>query len=155
MRLALRSNSLGYMTFLFIFLSIIGGILEISYMLIIEQRFVVGGFFDAPIRPIYGFGGLFLYILPQILKKNAIILFMSSFVVCSMFEYFTSFFLEVVFNRVIWDYSNFIFNVNGRICLIHSIIWGFLGIIFYHLVEPLICRIYSKLRINVFHKSII
>lgn len=147
-------NSVGYIIFLFTLLSIIGGILEISYMLIFEQRFVVGGFFHAPIRPIYGFGGLILYFLPQVLKKNDIILFMSSFVVCSFFEYITSYLLEMCFNRVIWDYTNFIFNINGRICLLHSTIWGILGILFYHIIEVKIYQLYNKIKINIFHKGL-
>lgn len=144
----LKINNIGYIIFLFVSLSIIGGILEILYMLIVEQRFTVGGFFHLPIRPIYGFGGLLLYLLPINLKKNDFILFMSSFVVCSIFEYLSSLFLEIVFNRVMWNYSDFIFNINGRICLIHSIIWGLLGLIFYHLVEPLLIKTYMFLKLG-------
>ena len=150
-----KNNSFAYIIFLYFFLSVIGGILEISYMLIFKQKFVVGGFFHAPIRPIYGFGGLIIYFLPQFLKKNDIILFMSSFVVCSIFEYLTSYFIEIVFNKIIWNYSNFTFNINGRICLIHSTIWGVLGILFYHLVEPLIYKLYQRIRLNVLHISYI
>ena len=58
-----------YLIFLFIILSFLGGILEISYRLLIEHRFVIGGFFHAPIRPIYGFGGLLLFLMPSVLKK--------------------------------------------------------------------------------------
>ena len=61
---------------------------------------------------------------------------MSSFVICSIFEYLTSYLLEIVFNKIIWNYSNFFFNINGRICLLHSIIWGVLGVIFIKVIEP-------------------
>ena len=85
-----KETNIGYIIFLFIILSIIGGILEILYMLVVRNKFVIGGFFHVPLRPIYGFGGLLLYILPINLKKNDFILFMSSFVVCSIFEYISS-----------------------------------------------------------------
>lgn len=148
MKFVLKNNdyNLIYMLFLFIFLSIIGGILEISYMLIVEERFVIGGFFNAPIRPIYGFGGLILYLLPKILKENKTKIFISSFITCSIFEYISSFFLEKMFNKKFWDYSKFLLNINGRICLLHSIIWGFLGIVFISIIEPYIFKMYGVIR---------
>ena len=151
----MKSNNYGYIIFLFVLLSIIGGILEISYMFIVEQRFVVGGFFHAPIRPIYGFGGLLLYLLPKSLKKNDFILFMSSFVVCSFFEYISSYLIEILFNMKIWDYSNFLFNINGRICLLHSCIWGILGVIFNRRVELVINKMYNQLSAIIFKNSFI
>lgn len=148
-----KENNIGYIIFLFIILSIIGGILEILYMLVVKNKFVIGGFFHVPLRPIYGFGGLLLYILPINLKKNDFIIFMSSFVVCSIFEYISSMFIEYVFDRVIWNYSDFIFNINGRICLIHSIIWGLLGLLFFHVVEPLTIKLYMVLKLG-FNKNL-
>ena len=137
-----------YLIFLFIILSFLGGILEISYMLLIEHRFVIGGFFHAPIRPIYGFGGLLLFFMPAVLKKSNFLIFMSSFVICSIFEYLTSYLLEIIFNKIIWNYSNFFFNINGRICLLHSIIWGVLGVLFIKVIQPKIYRLYCSIKIK-------
>lgn len=63
-----------YYVFLFSILTFIGGILEILYVLVFKQKFRVGGFFHAPIRPIYGFGGLLLYFLPKKVKKNKMLI---------------------------------------------------------------------------------
>jgi len=134
-----------YVLFLFNLLAIIGGILEIMYMLVFKQRFVIGGFLSAPFRPIYGFGGLLLYFMPQYLKKNNIFIFLSSLVICSIFEYITSFLLELFCHIKIWDYSKFMLNINGRICLLHSCIWGILGICFIIYIEPLILKLYKNL----------
>lgn len=152
MKFALKRNcyDIKYMVFMFCFLSIIGGILEISYMLIVEQRFVIGGFFNAPIRPIYGFGGVIIYLLPKRLKKNKICIFFSSLITCSIFEYLSSFFIEMIFNKQMWNYSNFLFNINGRVCLLHSMIWGILGIVFITKIEPFIEKSYN----NIFDKSL-
>lgn len=139
----MRKVNFNYLIFLFSILTFIGGILEISYVIIFKNRFSVGGFFHAPIRPIYGFGGLLLYLLPKKLKSNNILLFISSFIVCTIFEYLSSFLIEIIFDKVLWNYSKFAFNINGRICLQHSIIWGFLGVIFYHFIEPFIFKLYN------------
>lgn len=152
MKLALKCNryDIKYIIFMFCFMSIIGGILEIGYMLIVEQRFVIGGFFNAPIRPIYGFGGLIIHLLPMKLKRNKIYIFLSSLIACSAFEYLSSFIIETFFNKPMWDYSNFLFNINGRVCLLHSVIWGILGIIFVIKIEPFIEKCYN----NIFEKSL-
>ena len=34
----------------------------------------------------------------------------------------------MLFGSRSWDYSNVPFNLNGRICLLYSIFWGFLGV---------------------------
>lgn len=134
-----------YLLFMFNLLAIFGGILEIMYMLVFEQRFVIGGFFSAPVRPIYGFGGLLLYFMPEYFKKNNISIFLASSVICSIFEYITSYLLELVCNIKIWDYSNFLFNIHGRVCLLHSCIWGMLGICFINYIEPLILKLYTRI----------
>lgn len=37
-----------------------------------------------------------------------------------------------------WDYSNELFNINGRICLVFSIVWGIIGLIFVDKIHPFI-----------------
>lgn len=142
-------KNFNYLVFLFSILTFIGGILEILYVLVFRQKFRVGGFFHAPIRPIYGFGGLLLYFLPNKIKKNNSLLFISSLIICTIFEYISSYLIEIIFNKHIWNYSKFMFNINGRVCLFHSIIWGVLGIIFYHFIEPFINKLYN---INIYEK---
>ena len=51
-------------------------------------------------------------------------------------EYLCSFFQEMLFGSTSWDYSNIPFNLNGRICLLYSVFWGILGILWIKEIYP-------------------
>lgn len=130
---------------LFFLGGVFGGLLEIGYQIVTRGNFVLGGFLYGPFRPIYGFGVLILYLLGKKVNKNPIFIFLISFVVCSIFEYATSYFLELVFNIKWWDYNDFYLNVNGRICIAVSLFWGLLGLLFIKLIIPGYDKFYNKL----------
>ena len=56
-------------------------------------------------------------------------------------EYLCSYIQERVFGTVSWDYSNWIFNINGRTTLIHCTYWGFAGLLYTSYIKPLIPKI--------------
>lgn len=144
----MRKSSLQKITYyilLFFVFSLLGGILEISYSLIFRNKLVIGGFMYGIVRPIYGFASIILYIIPRKYHKKIIQTFILSFLIGSIYEYLSSFLLEQLFHKRWWDYSNFFLNINGRICIINSIIWGILGILFYYILEPLIKKLYNKM----------
>ncbi len=138
-------NKIEYYILLFYIFSFLGGILEISYSLIFRDKLVWGGFMYGMLRPIYGFGSLILYFIPKYFRKNFLIAFISSTIIGSIYEYFSSYILEILFNKRWWNYSNFFLNINGRICLLNSICWGILGIIFYYMLEPLTKKVFTKI----------
>lgn len=135
---------INYYIVLFLTTSIIGYILEFLYSLIFRNKLVNPGFLFGPYCPIYGIGLLILILTLSKLKKNKIILFFNSALICSIFEYIVSILLEVVFKKRIWDYSTFFLNINGRVCLASALIWGFLGVIFISKIEPLIYKKFMK-----------
>lgn len=137
-------NKVVYLVFIFLIAAILGGLIEILYQIILRGDYKIGGFLYGPIRPIYGWGALLLHSIGKKFNKNFIILFIASFIICSLFEYISSFILELLFNHKWWDYSDFFLNINGRICLIISICWGFLSTIFNLAIEPLLLKIYNK-----------
>ena len=57
-------------------------------------------------------------------------------IVGSAVEYFCSWGQELVFGSRSWDYSGMPFNINGRICLLYSIFWGFLGVLWIKNLYP-------------------
>ena len=133
-----------YLLFLFLVGALICGILEICYQLLTKGSFKLGGFLYGPIRPIYGWGTILLHLIGSKFNKNIIVTFIASFIICSIFEYLSSYILYVLFNRTWWDYSGFPFNINGRICLPISICFGILGVIFIKGIEPILRFIYIK-----------
>lgn len=134
-----------YIVFIFCISSLIGSLIEILYQIVMRGSFKVGGFLYGPFRPIYGLGSLLLYFIGKKFNKNIFTIFISSLIICSMFEYLSSVILELVFNRLWWDYSSFFLNINGRICLSICICWGILGLIFTKFLEPILHKIYDKL----------
>lgn len=71
--------------------------------------------------------------------------FAGGFAVGSIVEYACSFFQEMLFGSVSWDYSTRPFNLNGRICLTFSFFWGVLGIIWMKNLYPRAAKLILKI----------
>ncbi|MFQ6896687.1 MAG: putative ABC transporter permease [Turicibacter sp.] len=87
------------------------------------------GLIYGPFNLIYGFGALLMTIglNPLQHKKNKTIFFFG-FMIGTVFEYICSYFQELWFGTVSWDYSHFLFNLNGRVNLLYSCFWGLLSL---------------------------
>lgn len=101
----------------FIIYSFIGWLIEVVCKSIEYKRFVNRGFLIVPICPIYGYGVLFIILLIGKDTSDILGVFLKSVLICSVLEYFTSYFMEKLFKVRWWDYSKRKFNINGRICL--------------------------------------
>lgn len=134
---------------LFIIYSFLGWVLEVINSFIKEKKFINRGFLLGPLCPIYGFGTIAILVL---LKDNAdhpVSLFINAIFICSILEYFTSFFMEKLFNARWWDYSNRKFNINGRICLETMIPFGLAAAFVWYIVNPQIINIINLLSSEV------
>ncbi len=120
---------------LFWIYSILGWIMETTLATIKNKKFINRGFFLGPYCPIYGTGGVILLSLSKY-KNDLLIVFILSIIICSLVEYLTSYLLELIYRVRWWDYSNNMFNINGRICLFNSICFGLLGMIFVCFLNP-------------------
>ena len=58
-------------------------------------------------------------------------------------EYLGSLLQERFFGSISWDYTGRLLNINGRICLSMTLMWGMLGIMFSLMVCPLINRLFD------------
>lgn len=122
----------------FMIYSFCGWVLESTYKSILEKKIINSGFLAGPFCPIYGYGALIMYFALRDVTNNIIVLFLFGTIALSVFEYIVGLFLEIVFQTKYWDYSNRKFNIHGRVCLLNSIYWGILGIIFMRVIHPLI-----------------
>lgn len=94
------------------------------------------GFLNGFICPIYGHGALLvLYVLHGGLK-NPLLTFLAGMALTSALEYFTSWFMEAVFHMRWWDYSRKKIQLNGRICLQNSLLFGLACVLLCHVVNP-------------------
>ena len=132
-------NEISKMFLLFIFYSFIGWVYEIAYETFLEHwTFMPREFFRGPICPIYGIGGLILFLLFRPLMEDKkvsdfvklIIVFIVTFAVASLLELIMSYILEMTTGGWPWQsYVNYAFNFGGRVSLPTSIKFGFIGII--------------------------
>lgn len=133
-----------YYLFLFYIYSVIGWILETLYVTLLNKKFTDRGFLIGPYCPIYGCGALLIIIYLTQYNDNPLTVFLMGMILCSILEYFTSYIMEKLFNARWWDYSNNKHNLNGRICLQNSSLFGLAGIAVIYLTQPLINKIIPK-----------
>lgn len=103
---------------------------------------------------IYGVGAVILIIASQYFNQNNLSLFLGGYAIGSITEYLTSFFVETVMHTKWWDYSNNLFNINGRVCLLYSIFWGILTIFLIRKFNPFLDKILQKIASKISRKLI-
>ncbi len=143
-----------YLLFSFFFISIIAWVLEMGYSLVVRNKFVVPGAWYGPYCPIYGL--TFLLLLGVFRKKDNIILnILKIAVTVTVMEYFISFVSGEIFNNVIWDYSNKMVNLNGRVCLEMSTIFTIMGSLMMYIFVPTTKKIYLRFKDYIKYSNII
>ncbi len=128
--------------FIYAFLGWVG---EELFCLISTHEFVKRGFLFGPICPIYGYGALILILCLDNYKDKPIKLFLISAIIFSLFEYITDFFLQALFATRWWDYTGYFLNINGRITLSFTFLWGFASLIIVKFIHPFIKKIVGRL----------
>ena len=133
----------------FMIYSFLGWVVEVINNFIHEKRFINRGFLIGPYCPIYGVGGVIATIFLTKYKESIIVLFVMSMSLFALLEYFTSYLMEKLFKARWWDYTDYRFNINGRICLETLIPFGLLGCFAIYVVNPILFSIYSMTNIFV------
>lgn len=130
-------NEIYYYFLLFLIYSFIGWLIEVIGKLIEKHKFINRGFLVGPICPIYGHGCILMILTLSRYKDNPLTLFIYAIFICSLLEYFTSYFMEKIFKTRWWDYSTKKFNLNGRICAETMIPFGILGTLVICVINPI------------------
>lgn len=111
----------------FLFYSFVGWVYESILVSCQQHRLVNRGFLNGPLCPIYGTGAtLAIAVLGNV--HNPVIIFLVSMVGATILEYSTSWVMEQLFHARWWDYSNFRFNIQGRVCLLGALVFGLGGV---------------------------
>ncbi len=127
--------------------SFAGVVIEMLWCLIVEG-FVESraGLVYGPFNLLYGLGAVALtMMLYKYRNRSKIFSFVGGVIVGSAVEYVSSWFQEMVYGTRPWDYSNMVFNLNGRICLFYSVIWGVLSIVWIKDLYPRIAWLILKI----------
>ena len=141
----LVNNVISYL----IIYSFLGWVVESLYKTIRQRKLVNSGFLYGPLCPIYGFGAIIMLIFLRDLKNNVPLLFVAAFFILSIWEYIVAIVLEKLFKTKYWDYSDYKYNIHGRVCLLNSFFWGILAVVFIEFVHPPIRNLVSEVSGNI------
>lgn len=127
--------------------SFAGVIIELLWCLVrngyIESR---SGLVWGPFNLLYGVGAAALSMcLYRFRNRGKWLSFLGGFVIGSAVEYACSWMMETLFGAKSWDYSDMPFHLNGRICLLYSIFWGILGVLWIKDIYPRMAKWILKL----------
>ncbi len=145
--------------FYFFFYSAAGWLVESIYCSVPARKWINRGFLTGPLCPIYGTGAVVLSLflgplmkydinIPGIDYKISItplVVFLCGIVLSDIVEFITSVLLEKLFHARWWDYSEEPLNLQGRICVKHSVYWGIVSVVFLYVVHPFFTRIFDKI----------
>jgi uncharacterized membrane protein len=135
------STSIFYYVALFAIYSFMGWIVEVIYRSITQRKFVNAGFLFGPFIPIYGFGALFLILLQHFFHSWHLLPRLFIFgLALTVIEYMVGYFSEKIFELTLWDYSEYKFNLHGRVCLLFSVIWAALAFVFITFIHPVVLQ---------------
>lgn len=138
-------NKIEFYFLLFILYAIIGWMIEVTGKFIQKHKFINRGFLIGPYCPIYGYGALIITLLLSKYKDDLFALFIMGIFICSVLEYITSYAMEKIFKARWWDYSNYKVNLNGRICLNNSVLFGLGGIFIIKISNPILFKILENI----------
>lgn len=123
----------------FIIYGFLGWVYESAFYTIQFKKPVNTGFLRGCFCPIYGI----VCVLNALVLGNegrSWVIFLISMVMVSVIEYIVSYFLEYIFDKRWWDYSDWPCNVNGRISLLSSLGFGILSLMQIKCIHPAIMQ---------------
>ena len=135
---------------IFVIGSVFGFFAEMLYGAVYTRTLVIRkGLIYGPFIQVYGMGAIAYYLLISKVKdpKEA---FFSGMIMGGILEYICSFFQEILFGTISWDYSNLFLNFNGRTCLLYCFYWGIIAVVYLKIVYPL----FEKIEPLIYKKSI-
>ena len=126
---------------IFIIGSVFGFFAEMIYALVYTRALEIRqGLLYGPFIQIYGIGAIAYYLLVSKIQEPKK-LFFSGMLMGGVLEYLCSFFQEIFFGTISWDYSNQFLNFNGRTSFIYCFYWGLIGVFFLKVVYPFLLNI--------------
>ena len=146
--------SLKLLIFLFFVFCLIGWVWESIYESIRNKKLLNRGFLNGPYIPIYGCGGMLIFLTMQrfqapFFSLTTLAAYFIGAVGLTTIEYITSYVLEKILKARWWDYSDYPLNINGRICLIASAFWGLVTLFGIDLLNPFLLNLYDKIPADV------
>lgn len=125
-----------FILYFFLF-SFFGWIMESVYAFFTYKKIVSKQtLLKCPLCTIYGIGGIVIMLLLEPVSSSYILLFCGGFFAASSVEYLVAAYYEHFFKVMWWDYSNSKGNLDGKVCVFNSVMWGFVTIAFVKFLLP-------------------
>ncbi|MFV0529405.1 MAG: putative ABC transporter permease [Lachnospiraceae bacterium] len=103
-----------------------------------------------PFSVVWGIGAVVLTItLHGLAKKRDLYIFVVGTLLGGAYEYVCSLVTEYFFGVVFWDYSDRMFNIDGRVNLLFCIFWGLLSLIWVKDIYPRLSNLIEKIPIRL------
>ena len=142
----MRRYSVWSLIAMFFIFAIIGWVWEVVLHIIVDGEFVKRGVLQGPWLPIYGYGGILILTVLNKFRAKPLTQFIAIIILCGTIEYFTSVYLETIYNgQRWWDYSGYFLNLHGRICAEGLLVFGLGGIAIVYIAAPLLDNIIKKI----------
>lgn len=120
---------------LFIIYGFLGWIVEVCFVRIGTGHWYNRGFLFMPFLPIYATGAILITLALERFS-NVFVVYILGVLFTSALEYITSFLMERLFHTRWWDYSHYKYNLNGRVCLLNSLLFGLLAVVVIFVFNP-------------------
>jgi len=133
----------------FVVYSVLGWLIESIYMSFCNKKLTNRGFGKGPFCPIYGFGGVFGYLILAPLRGNYIAVYLLGAVLATTFEYLVGIGMIKFLGELWWDYNDKPFNYKGILCLESTIAWGFYAVGIVHFVHAFVYRLIDSVDMHV------
>ena len=133
---------------LFYLTSILGYIYELILCFIYNGRVYNRGFLYGPWLPIYGIGALLVLSINK-LKNKPWLIFILSFFITGILEYFSGLALWKFYHKRLWNYRGEFLNIGGFVCLLSATCFGIGGLFITYVIYPLIEKLVKKANTNI------
>ncbi len=134
-------GSFVFFVFTFLLCAFAGWLWEVLFNLVVHKRWRLHGYLTMPLLPIYGFSAVGIMLLAGPYRDNPLFVAIVAMSVVTVVEYITSLVLERVFRIHLWDYSDWPFNIAGRVSLVSSLGFGCMGLLVVYGVEPFVASL--------------
>ena len=144
-------EKLEFLFFLFILGGMIGFVYEEIYFLFQDGMLEYRGFLYGPWLPVYGCGGVLIYLLFNRLRKYPWAIFLLTMLLTGVLEYLTGFVLWELFHQHWWDYTTHPLNIHGYTCLDAVLSFAIAGLLLIYLIAPRFFKALDRLRPKTRH----
>ncbi|MBD5390911.1 hypothetical protein HDR67_02785 [bacterium] len=131
--------------FSFFVYAFLGYLCEVAYCSLCQRHLVNRGYLYMPICPIYGFGAILIILTMNPIIDMWYLVLILGILLTSALEYLTSYLMELIFHMRWWDYSQRKCNINGRVCLRNSLMFGALVMLVMYVLVPFVQKIMNQI----------